>query len=80
MIGVQNARIFIVFLVLDRNYTANTPFLILSLRIGLIPFQYGDLETVLEFINIIVSRGKKYGGYSQRAFGKASHSACFSVW
>jgi len=56
---VQNAGIFIVFLVLDRKCTANIPFLIPSPRIGLVPFQYCDLEPVLEFINVIVDRGKK---------------------
>lgn len=60
MIGVQNAGIFIVFLVLVRKYTAKTPFLMSALRISLVPFPYSDLETVLEFINAIVNRGRKY--------------------
>lgn len=62
---MQNARIFIVVLVQDRKYTANIPFLIPSLRIGLVSFQCSDLEIVLEFINVIVSRGKKYRCYNQ---------------
>lgn len=56
MIGVQNDRIFIVLLVLDTENTPNIPLLVPSLRIGLVPFQYGDLETVLEFINVIFNR------------------------
>lgn len=60
MIGVQNGRIFFVSLVLETENTANTPFFILSLRIGLVPVQYSDLETVLEFINVILNSSKKY--------------------
>lgn len=65
MIGVQNAGIFIVFLVLVRKYTAKTPFLMPALRISLVPFPYSDLETVLEFINAVVNRGRKYRCSSQ---------------
>lgn len=65
MIGVQNAGIFIVFLMLVRKYSAKILFLMPALRISLVPFPYRGLETVLEFINDIVNRGRKYSCYSQ---------------
>lgn len=54
MLGVQNAGIFIVLLMLVGKYSAKTPFLMPALRVSLVP-----LETVLEFINDIVNRGRK---------------------
>lgn len=65
MIGVQNAGIFIVFLMLFRKYTAKTSFLMPALRISLVPFPYTDLEAVLEFINAVVNRIRKYRCCSQ---------------
>lgn len=63
MVGVQNAGILIVFLMLVTKYTAKAPFLMPALRISLVPFPYSDLETVLEFINTFVNRGRKYTCY-----------------
>lgn len=65
MIGVQNAGILIVFLMLVRKYTAKTPFLMPALRISLVPFPYSYLETLLEFINAVVNRDRKYRCYCQ---------------